>query len=139
MELLYVGARPSWMAPEIIQINRLPMRATLAPFPDADAARASVAQASAVISADSPWVQSLNGAWDFHLAPSPDAVPADFVRPDFQTGENWAKLPVPSNWTMHGYDKPHYTNVQMPFRNEPPSVPDDNPTGCYRREFDLPR
>ena len=138
MELLYVGARPSWMAPEIIQINRLPMRATLAPFPDADAARASVTQASAVISADSPWVQSLNGEWDFHLAPSPDAVPADFVRPDFQTDENWAKLPVPSNWTMHGYDKPHYTNVQMPFRNEPPSVPDDNPTGCYRREFSVP-
>ncbi len=138
MELLYLGARPSWMAPEIIQINRLPMRATLAPFPDADAARAFVAKSDALVTSGSPWLQSLNGEWDFHLAPSVDAIPTDFVRPEFNVGEGWAKLPVPSNWTMHGYDKPHYTNVQMPFKNEPPSVPDENPTGCYRRAFDVP-
>ena len=138
MELLHLGARPSWMAPEIIQTNRLPMRATLAPFPDADAARAFVNTSAALITSGSPWLQSLNGEWDFHLANNPDAIPADFVRPDFSLGKGWAKLPVPSNWTMHGYDRPHYTNVQMPFRNEPPSVPDENPTGCYRREFDVP-
>lgn len=138
MELLHLGARPSWMAPEIIQLNRLPMRATLAPFPDADEARAFVAKSDALITAGSPWLQSLNGDWDFHLAPTVDAVPADFVNSDYSVGEGWAKLPVPSNWTMHGYDRPHYTNVQMPFRNEPPSVPDENPTGCYRREFDVP-
>ena len=126
------------MAPELIQVNRLPMRATLAPFPDPDSARAFVATSGAIITANSPWVQSLNGEWDFHLAPSPNDVPADFVNADFTLGEGWAKLPVPSNWTMHGYDKPHYTNVQMPFKNEPPSVPDDNPTGCYRRTFDIP-
>lgn len=138
MELLHLGARPSWMAPEIIQVNRLPMRATLAPFPDADSARAFVAKSDATIASDSPWLQSLNGEWDFHLAPRPDDVPAAFVASDFNAGEGWAKLPVPSNWTMHGYDRPHYTNVQMPFRNEPPSVPDENPTGCYRREFSVP-
>ncbi len=27
---------------------------------------------------------------------------------------------MPGNWTMQGWDKPHYTNVQMPFKNEPP-------------------
>ena len=138
MELLNIGARPSWMAPELVQVNRLPMRATLAPFPDAQSARAFVAQANAIITADSPWVRSLNGDWDFHLAPRPDEVPAAFVETSFEVGEGWAKLPVPSNWTMHGYDRPHYTNVQMPFRDEPPHVPDENPTGCYRREFEVP-
>ena len=138
MELLHLGARPSWMAPEIIQINRLPMRATLAPFPDAESARAFVAKSEALVNSGSPWLLSLNGDWDFHLAPTVDAIPADFVRPDYNVGEGWAKLPVPSNWTMHGYDKPHYTNVQMPFKNEPPTVPDENPTGCYRREFSVP-
>lgn len=138
MELIHIGSRASWMAPELIQVNRLPMRATLAPFPDADSARAFVADANAINHADSPWVQSLNGDWDFHLAPRPEAIPADFVNADFPPDEGWARLPVPSNWTMHGYDKPHYTNVQMPFDNEPPGVPEENPTGCYRREFSVP-
>ena len=39
---------------------------------------------------------------------------------------------------MQGFGKPHYTNVQMPFPNEPPHVPEENPTGIYRREFTLP-
>ena len=40
---------------------------------------------------------------------------------------------------VHGVaDLPQYTNVQMPFPNLPPAVPDDNPTGVYRRRFRLP-
>jgi beta-galactosidase len=39
---------------------------------------------------------------------------------------------------MQGFGKPHYTNVQMPFPNTPPDVPDDNPTGVYRRMFSVP-
>ena len=31
---------------------------------------------------------------------------------------------------------PQYTNVQMPFPGPPPHVPDDNPTGVYRRTVD---
>ncbi len=119
------------MAPEILQINRLPMRATLAPFPDASSAKDKTAS-------ESPWVQSLNGLWDFHLADRPENIPAAFVAPDFKLDESWKPIPVPSNWTMQGYDKPHYTNVQMPFQQEPPFVPDENPTGCYRTSFSVP-
>ena len=129
MELLHLGARPVWMAPEITQLNRLTMRATLAPYPDS---------ASALKRGPSPWMHALNGEWDFLLASSPNAVPEKFVAPTYQVDEGWAKLPVPSNWTMHGYDKPHYTNVQMPFTEEPPFVPEENPTGCYRTTFSLP-
>ena len=39
---------------------------------------------------------------------------------------------------MHGYDHPHYTNVQMPFPELPPEVPAVNPTGIYRRNFTIP-
>ena len=39
---------------------------------------------------------------------------------------------------MQGYGKPHYTNVQMPFPHVPPNVPEDNPTGVYRRQFAVP-
>jgi len=136
MELLNLGARASWMAPEITGINRLPMRATLFPFADVASARTYTRE-------NSPWFRLLNGDWDFHLAPRPSEVPAAFIAPDFAPDFApdlpWAKLPVPSNWTMHGYDKPHYTNVQMPFDNEPPRVPDQNPTGCYRTRFEIPQ
>ena len=38
------------------------------------------------------------------------------VKSDAEFDANrWADLPVPSNWQMHGYGKPHYTNVPYPF------------------------
>lgn len=36
---------------------------------------------------------------------------------------------------MHGYGKPHYTNVQYPFPVDPPHIPTENPTGSYRKDF----
>ena len=130
--LLEIDGIKTWTAPELIQINRLPAKATFFPYPDADSALRKTRE-------QSRWFQSLNGTWDFTLAPRPEAVSADFIRPDFDPAANgWAKLPVPSNWTMHGYDKPHYTNVQMPFPEEPPNVPVENPTGLYRTQFEVP-
>lgn len=129
MHLLQIGARKSWMAPELIQINRLPARATFLSFPTADAARQGEPR-------ESPWFQSLNGEWRFQLAPRPEAVPEEFIQPEFDAS-GWDTLPVPSNWTMHGYDRPHYTNVQMPFPDEPPLVPEENPTGLYRTTFEI--
>lgn len=71
----------------------------------------------------------LDGTWRFQLLPRPDAAP----------GPDWAETTVPGLWTMGGFaDKPHYTNVQMPFSTLPPVVPADNPTGLYERTFELP-
>nr|WP_231979963.1 sugar-binding domain-containing protein [Tessaracoccus coleopterorum] len=42
---------------------------------------------------------------------------------------------------MQGRDdwgRPAYTNISYPFPVEPPFVPDENPTGDYRVDFDLP-
>jgi beta-galactosidase len=128
MELFEQGGVKTWMHPETVSLGRLPMRATLTPYPDA---------AQALRRGPSPWTRSLNGAWRFTLAAAPEAVPADFAGADFDDA-GWAELPVPSNWTMHGYDRPQYTNVQMPFGGAPPNVPVENPTGLYRRAFEVP-
>src|SRR4028119_535477 len=133
MHLFHLGGAKTWTAPEIIQINRLPAKATFFPFPDEQSAQTLNRE-------QSPWFQSLNGDWDFQLAPRPEDVPEEFIQPAFQPSQHgWATLPVPSNWTMHGFDRPHYTNVQMPFREEPPRVPADNPTGLYRTRFEVPQ
>jgi beta-galactosidase len=128
MDLLIQGATRTWAHPETISLGRLPARASLIPYPDAASARTRGA---------SPRVLSLNGDWRFRLAARPEAVPEAFVQPDFDDS-GWSSLPVPSNWTLHGHDRPHYTNVQMPFDNAPPGVPEDNPTGLYRTTFTLP-
>lgn len=120
-----------WELPEFTHSNRLPMRATAFPFKTEAAARRGDLQKGS-------WTKSLNGYWDFKLYPSPERVPAA-VLANKRSGGSWGKIAVPGNWTMQGYDKPHYTNVQMPFENNPPFVPDDNPTGVYRKTFKLSR
>ncbi len=124
------GLPVMWETPELTQINRLPMRAPLTPC-------ATTAQAKAVDPGKSRFIMSLNGDWKFKLYDRPSDVPESAVSHTCRD-VRWDSLPVPSNWTMHGYSAPQYTNVQMPFENNPPHVPEANPTGVYRRTFDLP-
>ena len=129
-DLLHIGSLKTWIAPECVAVNRLPMRSTLYPFPTAQAARTLNREKT-------PWFQLLNGQWHFKAAPRPEAVtPADVAADTNRSG--WDSVEVPGNWTLQGYGYPHYTNVQMPFPDEPPFVPDDNLTGIYSREFTVP-
>jgi beta-galactosidase len=71
----------------------------------------------------------LDGTWRFELLERADAEPSG----------SWREIEVPGAWTMQDtFDKPHYTNVQMPFAGTPPHVPEANPTGIYERTFELP-
>ena len=77
---------------------------------------------------------SLDGTWRFQLLHSPTE----------KLGKRWASIPVPGLWTMQEpsevfFDKPIYTNTQMPFEEMPPFVPAENPTGVYERDFDVPK
>jgi beta-galactosidase len=121
----------AWELPELTGINRLPARATLFPFPTAAAARSGRHDRSR-------WVHSLNGDWRFKLYDRPEDVPARDIGPAARDSR-WQQVAVPGNWTRQDVgDLPHYTNVMMPWHNDPPHVPTDNPTGLYRRTFALP-
>ncbi|MDR6611944.1 glycoside hydrolase family 2 TIM barrel-domain containing protein [Leifsonia sp. 1010] len=95
---------------------------------------------------------TLDGDWRFRLLAgvpgslgAPDALPPGeseeaFADPAFDDS-GWDELPVPSHWVLHGdgrYGAPQYTNVQLPFPQDPPFSPDENPTGDHRRTFELP-
>ncbi len=71
----------------------------------------------------------LNGEWDFAYFERDIDIPEKI--------EKWDKIPVPSCWQLHGYDNPNYTNINYPYPCDPPFVPDDNPCGVYRREFNI--
>jgi beta-galactosidase len=128
LQSLPIGS--SWRDPELTGLHRLPARSALIPFPDAEAARAGQREAS-------PWFLSLDGRWPFALFARPEDVPAEAVSEKLDDS-NWAEIDVPGNWTVQGFDRPHYTNVQMPFPEIPPDVPDENPTGVHRRRFEIP-
>ncbi len=125
--LLFLGGQPSWELPELQSLNRLPARATLISFPTPEAAATFDRGATR-------WHVSLDGRWDFKLAGRPAAATAAL-----RVSRGWDTVDVPGLWTMLGYDRPHYTNVQMPFGERPPHVPEANPTGIYRRRFTVPR
>ena len=83
--------------------------------------------------------QPLNGTWQFHVAPIPQEVPAGFYEPDFDDS-SWSTIQVPGHWELQGFGQPIYTNIIYPFPLTPPRVPaKDNPTGCYRRTFEVPK
>ena len=109
------GQRPDWENQQILHRNRLPARARFAAYPSEAAARSG---------AGSPWEMSLNGDWRFQYAATPLEAPPDYAAESYNDAD-WNLLPVPSNWQMHGYGHPHYTNVRYPFPIDPPRVPPD--------------
>ena len=83
---------------------------------------------------------SLNGEWRFRWSPSLAGLDDAAADPEFDD-DDWDTIAVPAHWVLTGdgrYGQPIYTNVQYPFPTDPPHVPDDNPTGDYRRTFEHP-
>lgn len=81
---------------------------------------------------------SLNGTWKFHFANTPEGTPDKFFVENFND-KSWDTIHVPSNWEMQGFGDPLFRNVNTPFPPNPPFVPREyNPTGSYRKTFDIP-
>jgi beta-galactosidase/beta-glucuronidase len=122
---------PDWENPKIVELNKKPAHITIVPYPSKEKAHTGER-------AESPWFLLLNGDWMFHWAPIPAEAPDRFWAEGFDDGE-WDTIPVPSNWQILGYGVPRYMDVGYPFPKDPPRVPrDDNPTGSYRRTFEVP-
>ena len=123
--------REEWDNPRVLQVNTEKPHATMMTYPDRASALAGDRAAS-------PWFQSLNGNWNFHWSENPAGRPASFFEPDFDDSA-WKAIPVPSNWQIHGYGTPIYTNVRYPHPNRPPAAPREyNPVGSYRATFTVP-
>ncbi|MEV8563103.1 glycoside hydrolase family 2 TIM barrel-domain containing protein [Streptomyces sp. NPDC051917] len=100
--------------------------------------RGALRPARSWLHSDAP-CRSLNGPWRFRLSPTA-SVAEDFAAEGFDD-HSWDSIQVPSHWVLQGdgaYGRPIYTNIQFPFPIDPPHVPDENPTGDYRRHFDTP-
>ena len=125
MQLAQCLARRDWENPAVTSLHRLAAHTPQSSWRDLDAARKELPSDSVV---------SLNGDWQFSYFAAPEMVPEAWLQADLPDSN---VLPVPSNWQMHGYDIPIYTNIKYPFPCTPPFVPKENPTGCYSTTFDV--
>lgn len=67
---------------------------------------------------------------------APEYSPKDFYKEDFNT-DSWDEIVVPGNWQLQGYGNMHYTDLCYSFPINPPYVPTGNPTGIYKRKFNI--
>lgn len=124
-----VVAQQDWQNPVVYQRNRVNGHAPLNGYTCLDDA----------LNKSGAQKRKLNGDWQFRLFNSPFDVPDNAIAAHLPTEEEarWQPISVPSNWQMQGFDKPIYCNVKYPFEVNPPQVPQDNPTGVYRTEFEM--
>jgi len=122
---------PHWEDPSVVGINKEPPRATAFPFESRDLALGMQQQASG-------FFRLLNGSWRFHWVRRPDQRPREFFREEFDDSD-WDRIPVPSNWELHGHGVPIYLNHPYEFEKRPPFIHHEyNPVGSYRTTFTVP-
>lgn len=112
--------------PTLLQENRMPARSHYIPFADRAAALTGDKRRAA-------GYRLLNGRWQFAYFDRAAAALEALEDPAY--GWQWDTVPVPGCWQLFGYGGNLYTNVNYPFPNDPPHVPDRNPCGVYRRTF----
>ncbi len=118
-----------WENPEVLHVNCEKPHAYFIPYENECLARRGAR-------GHSKFFKSLNGVWKFKYHRAFHEVEDGFYLENFNAS-NWDNLLVPSNWQMHGYDKPNYVNHKYPYPLDPPYVPTDNPTGLYIRDFHI--
>ena len=130
--------------PKLININKLPPRSSFFSFTNVQDAK------DASYSSKGSNVLLLNGTWKFHFTKYFSERPMrDFYNLQFDA-QSWNDIQVPGNWEVQGFGTPIYVNTTYEFTSpghppywdkpNPPLVPEEfNPTGTYRKEFDIPQ
>lgn len=77
----------------------------------------------------------LGGEWQFRYYASVYDMQDAFWEAGFDTAA-FDRIPVPSVWQNHGYDRHMYVDGAYPFPMDPPYVPQENPCGAYVRHFE---
>ncbi|WP_298333030.1 glycoside hydrolase family 2 TIM barrel-domain containing protein [Asticcacaulis sp.] len=128
-----VKGATEWEQPEVVAVNREPMKATFFNFESRDLALKGDKAAS-------KRYLSLDGTWDFKFSKGVDNRPKDF----FKTGANlsgWDKIQVPGMIQAQGDGKfglPEFYNAKYPFPMNEPFIPHDLiEVGSYKRTFDV--
>lgn len=122
--------KPDWENPKVFKQGTETPRATFYLFNSTDKAKENQPFSS------ENYVL-LNGNWKFHWSQHPDKRPLTFFEEGFDASD-WDEISVPSNWQLHGYGYPIYTNWKYPHKKSAPKIKGDfNPVGSYKTQFNI--
>lgn len=130
--------------PNLIALNKEPARAGFFSFTNVNDAL------NAPYSSKGSESLLLNGKWKFHYTDNFNERPMDGFCEENFNDKSWNDINVPGNWEIQGFGVPIYVNTGYEFvspgyppywdRPNPPLVPKEfNPTGTYRKEFEIPQ
>ncbi|HSK12182.1 MAG TPA: hypothetical protein VK907_03150, partial [Phnomibacter sp.] len=138
--LSFAQLPPELLTPELVSINRMPMRANAFAFENMQMAKGFDKERSANYF-------SLNGSWKFHWVQDPDQRPRNFFETSFDDSR-WTDFRIPASWEVNGYGLPIYVNQPYDFaghnlrygKMDPPNdiSVHNNPVGSYRKKIILP-
>ena len=138
---------PDWKTIDVTAIGRIPSHTPWYAYESEEAARTFSQEPSR-------YRRSLNGEYSFRLYACPEEA-EDFFLPEYDASD-WGTIPVPGSWELQPGGDPIYTNHVYPWSYDlqedcmitpskdspgvpnPPYIPSQNPTGCYRFEFTVP-
>ncbi|MCG8580232.1 MAG: DUF4981 domain-containing protein [Bacteroidales bacterium] len=131
VSLTFAGKRLDWDNVKVLHINKEKPHTTMMVY-------GSKTSALRFDKSASDYYKSLNGEWLFHWSKNPGERPHQFYQTTYDDSQ-WNKIPVPSNWELHGFGIPIYTNDTYPFEKEELRAPKEwNPVGSYRHTFEVP-
>lgn len=91
---------------------------------------------------NSKYYQLLNGTWKFYFVDEYKLLPENITDPAISTDTDlWKDIKVPGNWEVQGFGTAIYTNHGYEFKPKdplPPTLPEKNPVGVYRRDIEIP-
>ena len=125
--------KPYWQDIQVVAVNKEQPRSSFMSYGDRTTALSSRYEKS-------PFYSLLNGTWKFYFVDSYKNLPDNITDPSVSTA-SWDDITVPGNWEVQGHGIAIYTNHGYEFkpRNpQPPLLPEANPVGVYRRDFEVP-
>lgn len=125
--------KPYWQDVQVVAVNKELPRSSFMTYEDRTTALSSRFEKS-------PYYSLLNGTWKFYFVNSYKQLPENITDPSTNTA-SWHDIKVPGNWEVQGHGVAIYTNHGYEFkpRNpQPPELPEANPVGVYRRDFEIP-
>lgn len=125
--------KPYWQDIQVVAVNKELPRTSFMTFDSQKDALSKKFE-------DSKYYKSLNGVWKFFFVDSYLDLPNNITDPSIST-DKWSDIKVPGNWEVQGHGVAIYTNHGYEFkpRNpQPPTLPDANPVGVYRRDITVP-
>jgi beta-galactosidase len=124
--------KPYWQDVDVVAVNKEYPRTSFMTFDNQSNALSKKFE-------DSKFYQSLNGTWKFYFVDGYKQLPENITDPSVST-KDWKDIKVPGNWEVQGFGTAIYTNHGYEFQPKnphPPTLPEMNPVGVYRRDMNV--